>query len=131
MKTKFILFGLLLLAIIFYSVNKHQSIAGPHGGAIQQADNYNIELNAVSSNLYAYLLDQKLKPISNKGISCEVKFLLTDNTTMDAALKPFLEDGFIMESSTIVYQSCKITFNVHGNSISAKFEHENFSVHQK
>ena len=131
MKTKFILLGLLLLAIVFYSVNKLQNNKGPHNGTIQSADNYIIELKTVNSNFYAFLLDQKLKPIKNKGIYCEIKFFLPDNTAIDATLKPFEEDGFIVESNVTVYQSCQVIFNVNGKSVSAKFENENIFVQKK
>lgn len=132
MKAIIVLFGLLLSGIILlYSLKLKQSTVGPHGGEVKQAENFNIEMKAAFPNLYFYLLDQKLKPIENKGISCEVRFFFPGDTSTDLTIKPFQEDGFILEASKIVYNSCRVTFNVFGKSISAKFEKESIIVQEK
>ncbi|MES2140719.1 MAG: hypothetical protein V4511_13505 [Bacteroidota bacterium] len=132
MNAKLILFGLLLSGIvILYSVNVYQSTTGPHGGELEPAENFNIELKEAFPNLQCYLLDQKLLPISNKGVLCEIRFFLPNETSVDLNLKPFEDDGFILESNTIVYNSCRVTFNMSGKSVSAKFSKENLIVHDK
>ncbi|MES2285501.1 MAG: hypothetical protein V4547_07420 [Bacteroidota bacterium] len=132
MNAKLILFGLLLSGIvILYSLNICQAITGPHGGELKPAENFNIELKEAFPNLHCYLLDQKLLPVSNKGVLCEVRFFLPNETSVDLNLKPFEDDGFILESNTIVYNSCRVTFNMSGKSVSAKFSKENLIVNDK
>jgi len=132
MKARIFLLGLLLSGIvILYSLNRNQSDLGPHGGKFKQADNFNIEMKESFPNIYVYLLDQKLKPVKNEGIFCEIKFYFPDSTSTDLALKPFRDDGFILEASKIVFNSFKVTFNVFGKSVSAKFEKESILVRKK
>jgi|ERR1035437_2686533 hypothetical protein len=121
----------ILAALFFYELKPFQTADGPHGGIVQRAENYNIELKSFNSNLYTYLLDQKLKPVGNKGISCTIRFFIPDSATMDATLKPYQENGFLLESNTIVYQSCKVIFKMPGKSVSARFENENIMVNKK
>ena len=114
MQNKLTFFALLILAILtLIGFVYSQPTVGPNGGTVKKAENYNIEMKHSYGNLYAYLLDKKLKPINNKGISCEVKFFLADNTDMDVVLKPQGDYSFFAETN-IQYQSCKITFNVFG-----------------
>ena len=124
MKTKLIFLALLLIFIfVLLGFVHYQPSIGPHGGTVKQTENYNIEMKNPYGNFYAYLLDKKLKSISNKGISCEVKFFLADNTNIDIVLKPQGDDSFFTET-TVQYQSCRITFNLFGKMVSAKFENE-------
>lgn len=132
MKTKLLLSVLILTGIILaYSFNTKQGTTGPHGGRLRQAEKYNIEMKVVHPNLYIYLLDQKLQPISNKGVSCEAKLFFYDNTSVDVPLKPFGEDGFIMESGITDFHSCRITYNLYGKILSTRFENENAIVQKK
>lgn len=132
MNAKLILLGLLLSGIvILFSVNRYQETTGPHGGELKSAENFLIELKEAFPDLHCYLLDQKLLPVSNKGVLCEIRFFMPDETTVDINLKPFLNDGFILESNTIVYTSCRVTFNISGKSVSAKFDKENLIARGK
>lgn len=132
MKARLILFVLFLSEIlVLYSLNIVQSNTGPHGGEFKQVENFNIEMKSSFPNFYFYLLDQKLKPINNYGISCEVRFFLPDETSTELTLKRFQQDGFMIEAGEIIYNSCRVTFNVFGKLVSAKFEKENFMVRKK
>lgn len=132
MNAKLILFGLLLSGIvILYSVNRYQATTGPHGGELKPAENFHIELEEAFPNLHCYLLDQKLLPVSNEGVLCEIRFFLPNETSVELNLKPFLNDGFILESNSIKYSSCRVTFNMSGKFFSAKFDKENLIVHDK
>ncbi len=133
MKTKFI-FSILLLLItsVFVSFNSHQSaIVGPHDGIVKEAGDYNIEIKKIEPLLYAYLLDKKLNPISNKGISCEARFLFSDSTNFNIHLKPYGDEGFSMESNSLKYNSYRIYFTINGKLISAQFENESLIVEKK
>lgn len=133
MRTKIILFTIFILAITaaFISMNKVQTMAGPHGGRLQQAEKFNIETKISYSEIYAYLLNKQCKPISNKEITCEIKFFFPDSTAFVSNLKPYGEDGFKIESNITGYQSYRVSFNAFGKIISAKFENENLIVLKK
>jgi len=125
-KTKIIIVILIIIAAItlLISLKMFQSPYGPHGGVVKPAGNYQIEMKNPFGNLYAYLLDVESKPMRNKRISCKVRYYFPDNTTTEIDLKPFGDDGFMAETTTRFY-SCRITFNLQGKSVSAKFENEN------
>ena len=133
MKTKIIVFAVLLLVITtaFISMGKFQVTTGPHGGRLQEAEKFNIEVNTSNSEFYAYLLNKQYKPISNKGVTCEIRFLFPDNTNLDVTLKPYQEDGFRIESSISGYHSYRVIFNAFGENISAKFVNQINIVQKK
>lgn len=123
-KTIIIIVFLILLALFLISINFFQSPFGPHGGRVKTAGEYNIEMKNVYPNIYTFLLDKDYKPIKNKEILCEIHFILPDNTKINSQLKPFEEDGFIMELGELNFSTCRVFFNVHGKSVSAGFENE-------
>lgn len=132
MRTKFILFALLIIVvIIFITKSLSQQTVGPHGGKIKQAGNHFIELKNPGSEFYTFLLDKQMKPLSNRDISCEVIFQFPDNIHTKANLLPFGEDGFIAEPIPKYFNSCKITFHANEKDISAEFENENLFVNKK
>jgi hypothetical protein len=131
MRTKIIIILLIIIALILLvSLNVFQSPFGPHGGMVKDAGEYQIEMKNPYGKLYAFLLDKAYTPIKNKRISCSARYYFPDNTTTDVDLKPFGEDGFVTET-TIKFNLCKITFNLQGKSVSAKFENENPIVQKK
>jgi hypothetical protein len=130
-KTIIIIAFLILLALFLISINFIQSPYGPHGGKVKEAGEYNIEMKNVYPNMYTVLLDKDYKPINNKGILCEIHFILPDNTKLNSQLKPFEEDGFTMELGGLNFSTCRVFFNVNGKSISAGFENENLIVQKK
>jgi hypothetical protein len=133
MKTKILItiFLLFSISIFLFSLNFFQSSIGPHGGIVKEADEYNIEMKNIYPNIYTFLLNKKNKPIVNKKISCEISFVLPNNTVINSQLKPFNEDGFVMESGGLNFSSCRIFFNVLGKTVSADFESENPIVEKK
>jgi hypothetical protein len=130
MKKKLILSALFLLGItiVFISMNAFTTVTGPHGGRVQKAENFNIETKSSYPYFYAYLLTDQNKSIPNKGVACEVKFFLTDSTSLDFAFKPYQDDGFRVESTVTDYNAYRITFHAFGRNISSRFENENAIV---
>ena len=125
MKTKIIIIILLAIgAVSFISMNYFQTSIGPHDGTVKPAGDFNIEEKHIYPSLYTFLLDKKLKPINNKGISCEVKFILLDSTDINIPLKPYGNDGFVVETGSLKFKICRVYFNVFGKSVSAQFENE-------
>ena len=110
------------------SLNYYQTSSGPHGGIVKPAGAYNIELKSTYPNLYTFLLDKNNKPMRNKGILCEIDFLLSDKTKINSQLTPYMADGFMMELGTFNYSTCKVLYNVYGKTISADFDNESAIV---
>jgi hypothetical protein len=126
MRQKYLLIALLLLlTLALVALGFLKPSVGPHGGAVKAAGDYHIEMKAIYPYFYTYLLDGKMRPFSNEGVLCEVKFKFPDDSEIKASLKPYGEDGFFLESSSQNYYSCKIYFNVFGKYVSASFENQN------
>ena len=125
MKTKYLLTVLIFITGgVLAALVSPQLRTGPHGGTVKQAESYRIEMKSIYPDFYAYLLNKNLDPISNKNASCEARFFLSDNTTVDIPLQRFGEDAFKAKLTAMDYNSCRITFHLEKNSISAKFENE-------
>ena len=132
MKATYILIAVfLLITITLISLNLMDNPVGPHGGVVKQAGMYNIELKNSYPNLYAFLLDNRQRPISNKGISCDGKLIFADSTSSIILFKPFWEDGFSMKLGSIRYYACRINFNVSGKVVSALFDNDNLIAPKK
>lgn len=132
MKTKYLYSVLLLLAgWILTSLISPQVKTGPHGGSVRPAETYLIEMKTEYPDFYAYLLRKNLESIGNKYTTCDARFYMDDNTTMDISLQRFGEEGFKAKLAAINYISCRITFHMGRNSFSAKFDNENAIVQQK
>ncbi len=132
MKTKFIYSNLVVLSVIvFISLSLFQSLAGPHGGTVRKAANFNIEMKNSYGGFYTYLLDSKLKPVKNKDITCRVKVFFADKTSIHMQLIPCGIDGFTAESMPPLFSSCIIIFHVADSNISAEFDNDLLFVKQK
>jgi hypothetical protein len=103
---------------------------GPHDGTVKKADNFFIEMRNEENHFHTWLYDANFKPINNSGITGDVLFFLSDSTTFNVTLKPFLEDEFVCESIPGFY-ACKITFNVVDKSPSAMFDNPTPIVEEK
>lgn len=130
MRTRTIFFAviLVLVAILISMKTIFAQDLGPHGGRIEKAENYNIEMKTDYTHFYTYLLTKKNKSINNKSISCEIRFFLLDGTTIDLPLKPFGDDAFVIDYFADDYGSFRVTFQVAGKAVSAKFENEKLLV---
>jgi len=132
MKTKYLLSVLIFIAGgVLASLVSPQIKSGPHGGTVKQAESYRIEMKNIYPDFYAYLLNKSLESISNKNATCEARFFLNDNTTIDIPLQRFGEDAFKAKLTSMDYNSCRITFHLGKNSISAKFENESAIAEHK
>lgn len=128
----FILMFFLSLFLILYAYNRNAyNDIGPHGGRVKSVDNYNVEMKVTNHNFQAFLLDHQLNPISNEGVTCEMRFFLSEGSTLDVDLKAFGDDGFVVESSLKGYHFYNVIFYAFGKQIKAKFEDENFIVLNK
>lgn len=120
---------LILLAAIFISTKTiFAKDLGPHGGRVEKAETHNIEVKTDYNHFYAFLLTTTNEPISNKNITCDIRYYLLDGSNLDMPLKPFGDDAFSIDYLAHNYNSFKITFQVDGKPVSAKFENDNVLV---
>lgn len=112
---------LILTTMFLLGLDKSQT-PGPHGGVIKSADKYYIEMkNIPDTTFLSYLLDKKMNTMSNKSISGEVKLYFQDSTVVNMDLIPIEGDAFTAKILPGFY-SCKITFDISGKEVSAKFD---------
>lgn len=123
-----LLFG--LLSKILLAQDTLNIKTGPHGGKVKQSDNYNIEILDPLGNIYAFLLNYDLKPVSNKNITGHLTFYFPDDVNNDYSLKPYGPDGFFAECPYGFY-SFKVTFNFSNKKISALFDNDAEIVRKK
>lgn len=121
-----------ILSLIFFGFSTVQMPQGPHNGRIEKAGNlYFIEFKNLNQEIQTYLLDKTFKCIGNKDISCEIKFIYTDGTSYTKPLQPYGNEGFSSGIITSPFHSCRISFNVAGKIVSAKFENQHLLVQKK
>ena len=107
-----------------------KTILGPHSGKAKQAGNYNIETLDSPGNIYAFLLNYDLKPMSNKNITGQITLYFENDESIDYPLKPHGTDGFFAECPNGFY-SCKVTFNIANKKVSALFNNDTEIVEKK
>lgn len=117
------------ITIALVSWNKLSS-TGPHGGTMKKTGNYFIEMKNPDKFFYAYLLDKKLKNLDSKNVTGEVRFYLSDSTSLNVSLRRSEDEGFMCENIS-ASNLCKITFTIAGKSLIAKFENTSLLVENK
>lgn len=119
----------ILGTVMFFSMDLPPQ--GPHEGIVKKSEGYYIEMkNDPDTVILAYLLSGKMKTISNKGITGSVKLFFSDTTAFDVKLNPITGDAFRARVTPGFY-GCKITFDVLGKEISARFEKQEQFVKKK
>jgi hypothetical protein len=112
----------LLLTLGSWHTNPTQD--GPHGGIAKKADNYFIEFKTSDKFVNVWLLDSKMKAMSNKDIACGAKFILADSTSLNVKLLPLDKDGFVTENIPGC-RAIKISFTVSAQTtVSEIFENQ-------
>lgn len=116
------LLTLVLLVVLFSGT--WQQPRGPHGGTVKAAGNYHIEMRNTFTEFYTWLLDKKMKTISNKGITCKVQFFFADSTSVDAELKPEGTEAFTTSTAVPAFSVCRVTYDLSGKEVTARFSNE-------
>lgn len=124
--TFLILIPFILLGMIFF-----QSPVGPHDGTVKRAGVYYIEMKSLHQEIHTYLLDKKLSPIGNKGMTCEIKIVYPDSSCLTKPLKAFGTDGFSTGVASTQFVNCSVFFKISGKTISAQFENNNLIVKKR
>jgi len=127
-KIFFILFA--LAGTTLFAQDTLKTNIGPHSGKAKRAGNYYIEVLDSPGNIYAFLLNHDLKPMSNKNITGQMTLYFQDDVSTDYPLKPYGTDGFFAECPNGFY-SCKVTFNIANKKVSALFDNETEIVEKK
>lgn len=120
----FVFTFLVSLGAISIASSKQES---PHGGIIKEADGYFIEVKNAAKNFNVYLLNNKMEPIGTKNITGKAQFFFPDSTDLEMNLKPMNDKAFNCVPPPGYYAS-KITFNIMGKTVSARFPSQNTVV---
>jgi len=103
-----------------------QTCSAPHGGTLQDAGKYKIEmvkeLISKVDPVKFYVLDKKGKGISGKSISGTAVFKFDDNTTETITLEPTSDSGVSaqLKNKTKPF-TCTVTLTVDKKTITAIF----------
>ena len=100
----------------------HDNSKAPHGGKVEEAGMYHIEVLTKDNKLSFFLLDGKAKAMSNKGVSGSVLLQFSDGKTKTVVLTADGTDGFdAKEALATTYTKAIVTFKIKGKTVSAKF----------
>ncbi|MBC7642628.1 MAG: hypothetical protein H7174_09895 [Flavobacterium sp.] len=114
-------------AIATAQVNQENSKT-PHGGIIQNAGDYKIEMVERENNISFYVLDAKGKIVSNKKVTGTVEFEFFNKTKATNPITLDINDAlFVKVPRANIYTYCTITILVKGKTITAKFRNSQVS----
>ncbi|MDO9184397.1 MAG: heavy metal-binding domain-containing protein [Bacteroidia bacterium] len=119
------LVALMLTAGARISLAQGHDHGSPHGGIVQSAGDYHIELLVKGENMTVYLLDANEKAIPNKGVTGKATLMFTDKTSATVDLTASGVDGFSVKNDKAAsYTSCVVTFKVGDKTATTKFKAE-------
>ncbi|MBL0258367.1 MAG: hypothetical protein IPQ03_12935 [Bacteroidetes bacterium] len=94
---------------------------GPHGGTIEEADPFHMEIIEDSNNLIFYLLDDETKPLDMKNVAGKIKIQYIDKTKSTIDLMNMNGKLTAMKSQIGKPFSAICTLTKDGKSYSASF----------
>lgn len=104
------------------AIHKHKA---PHGGTVQEADGYHIEMVKGESALSFYVLDAKEKTVSNKAITGTAVFDFFNKTKSTSTLKKGGQNVLVLDiPKANVFTYCTVSLMVNGKTITAKFKND-------
>jgi len=96
-----------------------------HGGIVQTAGDYHIEMLKVANKINFYLLDAKENTISNKAIKGSAVFEFSNNTKTTVPLKNSEKDVFVVDNpKASIFTYCTVSLMVKGKNVTAKFKND-------
>ena len=100
----------------------HDNSKAPHGGKVEEAGAYHIEVLTKDNMVSFFLLDGKAKAMSNKDVTGSVLLQFADGKTKTVVLTASGTEGFdAKETTAATYNKAIVTFKVKGKTVSAKF----------
>lgn len=100
----------------------HDNSNAPHGGKVEEAGAYHIEVVTKDNKISFFLLDGKAKAMSNKGVTGSVLLQFADGKTKPVLLSELGTEGFeAKDALAATYTKAIVTFKVKGKTVSAKF----------
>ena len=129
MKTiKSIAFAFTLLiagTTLSYSQAEGHKHKAPHGGLVQEANGYHIEMVKGIDNISFYVLDAQQKTLSNKTITGTAVFDFFNKTKSTAPLKKGNKNVLLLNlPKANVFTYCTVSVVVKGKTITAKFKND-------
>ena len=95
---------------------------GPHNGTIKKVKSYHIETLIRDNKVYFFILDEKLKPLSNTEITGTASLIFADGISKKVELTSIDTEAFIVnEINANTYTDIQVTFKIRGKSISTIF----------
>ncbi|MBC8047903.1 MAG: hypothetical protein H7Y00_13985 [Fimbriimonadaceae bacterium] len=102
--------------------------ATPHGGMLQAAGDYQIEMVTGETDFTFYLMDGKQKTLSNKEISGTVIFEMLNKTKTSFPLTAAGNNAFVVSMPTeSVYAYCTVSLIVNEKPVTASFKNAKLS----
>lgn len=96
-----------------------------HGGQVQVAGDYHIELVRNEGNYAVYLLDTRARAINLQGITGQAILRDGDQTTGTYSLSPTQNTHFTFSAKGQAHTAVIIRFKIKDDSIIAKFDNDN------
>jgi hypothetical protein len=94
-----------------------------HGGVVQEAGNYHIEMVTGANMISFYLLDAKGKTVVNNAISGTAVFDFFNKTKATSPVTKADKNAFqVATPKANIFTYCTVSFMVKGKSITAKFK---------
>lgn len=110
---------------VSYAQSENHTHKSAHGGVVQEAGGYHIEMVKGKDSIYFYILDNKQKTLSNKTITGTAVFDFFGNTKATSALAKGKKDAlWVGIPKANVFTYCTISVVVTGQTISAKFKND-------
>ena len=97
----------------------------PHGGVVQEAGGYHIEMVKGADSISFYLLDGKQKTLSNKAITGTAIFDFFNKTKATSPLTKGSKNAlWVNTPKANVFTYCTVSLVVQGKTITAKFKND-------
>jgi hypothetical protein len=110
---------------ISYAQTEAHAHKAAHGGMVQAAGDYHIEMVKGANTISFYLLDAKENTVSNKGIKGTSVFDCSNKTKATAPLKNGDENAFLVNTpKASIFTFCTVSLMVKGKNITAKFKND-------
>ena len=118
----------LLVAGTSYAQTESHSHKAAHGGTVQTAGDYHIEMVAGADKISFYLLDAKESTLTNKAVTGTAVFEFINKTKATAPLGKGSKNALMVETPKAnVFTFCTVSLVVKGKTVTARFNNDAIS----